>query len=366
MTEYGNVGHDAERFAATVVRSWVGARGTVTDLGDTPEPDFRIDYADGQLGIGEVTTHTDPAIEAMWSAAFESGQPQQINLPTGLGTWVAGLVAGANIKRLTREVGVLIESVKAQGIERLTIYYKWPRGEPYDTARWLGIDYLQSHPSGSEDVLIYFMPSSGGSYDGDPDVVTDWIEDVLSSEHYRDVTQKLLDRNEADERHGFVVANSASSFAPAQAMTQLDQALPGRAPQLPDGITHAWAFLGSPTRNTLSLHCGTACAGQRSLCPPSDVGGSRRSNRSSCRSPESRTHSTRSSCMRSIFSAGDPHLPTCTLSHARRLGHGWLAPFPPLSPYRGEGSGHWWCRGGNRPAPCRRICTGPGPGRRKY
>jgi hypothetical protein len=241
VTEYGHVGHEAERFAVTVLRIWVGARGIVTDLGDTPEPDFRIDYADGQVGIGEVTTHTDPAIEAMWSAAFESGQPQQINLSTGLGTWGAGLVAGANVKRLTREVGGLIESLKSQGIERLTIYYKWPRGEPSDTARRLGIDYLQSHPSGSEDVLIYFMPSSGGSYSGDPDVVTEWIEDVLSSEHYRDVTQKLLDRKEVNERHVFLLAHSASSFAPAQAMTQLDTALPSRALQLPDGITHAWA-----------------------------------------------------------------------------------------------------------------------------
>ena len=84
-----------------VVTAWVGARGRVTDLSAGHEPDFRIDYADGRLGLGEVTTHKHPTIEAMWAMAHRSGQPQMIDLPSGLGTWSAQLALSANNPRLS-------------------------------------------------------------------------------------------------------------------------------------------------------------------------------------------------------------------------------------------------------------------------
>ena len=95
------------------------------------------------------------------------------------------------------------------------MYDRWPRGEPGDTARRLGVEYLSSFPDQSADVLIYFIPSGGGgAYGGDPDVITQWIEDVLSSDSYLDVTEKLLKRK-ADERHVFLLADQRDLVCPA-------------------------------------------------------------------------------------------------------------------------------------------------------
>ena len=115
MTTHRNPTRDAEEFAVKVVEGWVGTTGTVIDLSAGHEPDFRIEYVDGRLGIGEVTTH-------------KSGQPQMIDLPSGLGTWSAQLVAGSNIPRLIKGVASLVQTVQQSGKTELTIYDKWPRG----------------------------------------------------------------------------------------------------------------------------------------------------------------------------------------------------------------------------------------------
>jgi hypothetical protein len=56
-----------------VVTAWVGARGRVTDLSAGHEPDFRIDYADGRVRLGEVTGDKHETVEAMWAMAHRSG-----------------------------------------------------------------------------------------------------------------------------------------------------------------------------------------------------------------------------------------------------------------------------------------------------
>jgi hypothetical protein len=241
VTMYGNPARDAETFAIAVVTAWVGARGTVIDLSAGHEPDFRIDYTDGRIGLGEVTTHKHPTGEAMWAMAHRSGQPQLIDLPSGLGTWSAQLALGANIPRLQIGVASLVEKVRELGLDPFTVDDHWPHGEPADTARRFGVEHLTYFPDGTGDVLYYFMPAGGGSYGGDPDAITEWIEELLASEAYADNTVKLLARM-ADERHVFVWADSATEFAPSQALTQLDRALPHRTPRLPPGITHLWAL----------------------------------------------------------------------------------------------------------------------------
>ncbi len=212
----------------------------MTDLSDGHEPDLRIDYLDGRLGIGEVTTHKKRNVEAMWAEAHKSGQPQVIDLPSGFGTWSAQLVAGSNIPRLIKGVVSLVQNVRQLGLVELTVYDAWPRGEPADEARHFGVEHLSHHPDEGEDVLYYFMPSGGGSYGGDPDVIVDWIDALLAMPEYADIMAKLLGRT-ADERHAFLWADSATDFGPSQALTRLDRAFPRRKPQLAQGITHVWA-----------------------------------------------------------------------------------------------------------------------------
>ena len=102
------------------------------------------------------------------------------------------------------------------------------------------------------------MPAGGGSYGGDPDVITDWIDMLLAMPEYADITAKLLART-ADERHAFLWADSATDFAPSHALMQLDRQRPQRGPQLAPGITHVWALSRfGPVPGNAALWDGTS------------------------------------------------------------------------------------------------------------
>jgi hypothetical protein len=52
-----------ERLAVATVRAWVAHWGTVDDTSGGHGPDFRIDYCDGRIGLGEVGWHVDPDVQ---------------------------------------------------------------------------------------------------------------------------------------------------------------------------------------------------------------------------------------------------------------------------------------------------------------
>ena len=62
-----------ERQAISIVKDWVGLRGTLRDTSSGNGPDFEIEYIDGRKAIGEVSTHIDPVTAAAWSAVRKKG-----------------------------------------------------------------------------------------------------------------------------------------------------------------------------------------------------------------------------------------------------------------------------------------------------
>jgi hypothetical protein len=230
--------------AVAMVRAWVGDRGRVTDRGDGPDPDLWIDYNDSRCAVGEVGWHPDPQMNAMWSGILKMDRHHIIDLATGLGQWQVGLELGANIKALRKRLPGLIEDLAARNIGRLNVADDWRPDGPTEAARRLGIRYLNRLSDLSDpgpDLVAIFPPGSGGFVPTNPDLIVNWIDDLLRNPDYVDVWAKLLPVD-ADERHVFFMAGSRTDFGVQQLLRELGSNMPTRTPQLPTGISHLWAM----------------------------------------------------------------------------------------------------------------------------
>jgi hypothetical protein len=228
--------------AVSIVRAWVGDQGQVIDQGEGPDPDFWIDYNDSRCAVGEVGWHPDPQMNAMMSGILKMKRHQIIDLAAGLGQWQAGLELGANIKALRKQLPRLIEELAAAGISDLHVSDDWPRDEPTETARRLGIRYMRRVGELSDpDRAVIFLPPTAGFMPTDPDLIVDWIDGLLRDPEYVDAWRKLLPVD-ADERHVFFMAGDRTDFGVRQLLRELGSSLPARAPQLPTGISHLWAM----------------------------------------------------------------------------------------------------------------------------
>jgi hypothetical protein len=234
--------------AVAMVRAWVDDRGQVIDRGDGPDPDFWIDYNDERCAVGEVGWHPDEQMQAMWSGILKMERHQIIDLDAGLGQWQVGLELGANIKALRKLLPGLIEDLAAAGIGHLSVADDWRPDGPTEAARRLGIRYLNRLGELSDpgpDLAVIFPPGTGGFMPTDPDLIVDWIDDLLRNPEYTDAWGKLL-HIDADERHVFFMAGSRTDFGVQQLLRELGSSLPTRAPQLPTGISHLWAMAARP------------------------------------------------------------------------------------------------------------------------
>ena len=69
MDDGGNPARRIEAKAIELLQTVVGESGRVVNTGEGTggRPDFRIDYLDGRVGVGEATWHEDPEYRAMWN-----------------------------------------------------------------------------------------------------------------------------------------------------------------------------------------------------------------------------------------------------------------------------------------------------------
>jgi len=238
-----NPARNLEKFAVAVVSLWVQTRGTVVDMSDGHEPDFRIDYNDGRTAIGEVGWHEDQELAEMWGNALKSDRPQQILLPTGCGQWGVKLKLGANIKNLHRGLPAAIRLLRERGVAQVEMVLEdWPRGEIGDALRALDIENIHCSGLDEPSIALYFMPGGGGVVGENADVVAEWFSLVLADPRRADTTRKLLER-EADERHVFLMTGGLTPFAADYNLRRLtDLPLPTQVPEVPAGITHVWGI----------------------------------------------------------------------------------------------------------------------------
>lgn len=240
----GNPARDIEVFAVNVLSRWVGERGRVehTGAGTGGGPDFRIEYVDGSVAVGEVGWDVDQRLAEMWSLLLTQPEHHVIRLQPGSGLWSLSLRPGAPIKRLLREVPALVEGLLESGVTRLNPDSGWGSSDLIAVAKSLGIGRVELTTTNEPEDggrAYYFFGSSGSFVPDDPDLIVDWLDDYLVNPRYADTCGKLLPID-ADERHIFVVAGSAAPPEASMFMLDLRSRAPGRAPRLPQGITHAW------------------------------------------------------------------------------------------------------------------------------
>jgi len=228
-----------ELLAAKIVGAWVGDSGIVTDTGSGHGPDFRIDYEDGRLGLGEVGWYEDPEVRSMWAAIHRQSTPQIIELPPGSGHWSADLSEGCSIRNLVRDLPKFVEELIAAGMSTSLDPVKDFDGRIYRLAAELGISEVRLFDPAGPDGATYFPPGDGGWIPDDPNIIVDWIEMVIADENYQDTTQKLL-KLPTDERHVFLVTGSSRSTAVNHRLETVGDLPPERSPALPEGITHIW------------------------------------------------------------------------------------------------------------------------------
>jgi hypothetical protein len=139
---YRHPARDVERYAVALVSQWLGDRSKLADTSPGHGTDFRIDYDDGGVAIGEVAWHADPVVQEMWANVFRREHHQVIDLRRGVGQWAVTVARGASIKRLYTDLPALIGSLAEVGSLELVISGNWPRGELADIARRLGVERI--------------------------------------------------------------------------------------------------------------------------------------------------------------------------------------------------------------------------------
>jgi hypothetical protein len=235
-----NPARDIEKIAVATVRTWLGDRGEVEDTSEGHDPDFRISYRDGRRAIGEVGWHEDEQTQAMWQAVFQQEQHQLVQLSEESGQWAAKLLVGAQIKTLHRKLPDFIRTLNRTGVTHLEPPYLRTDDPHRIAAERLGIEYIHRAADDEPSRAIYFLPATGGAIPTDPDVIVDWIDQVLADPAYHDTTAKLLAVRIVDERHVFIMSGSQTPFAADERLQRVGQALPNCAPNVPQGITHVW------------------------------------------------------------------------------------------------------------------------------
>ena len=226
-----------EKIAIEILQNWVGPAGTVLDLGKGDGPDFKILYTDGREAIGEVGLHEDPEVAEAWVAIHKSATPQQIQLPAGTGMWAVGFSTVPNIKRIKSQLPLFLVQLHNQEIFHLDVNEVYPRDEIGDLARDLGIDYLTCYKEYEQDLVTYFLPTTGGAIPTDPDLIVDWVESGLLSEDFKDSWTKLLPFR-SQEKHVFFMTSNRTVFGIDEIIQS--QVLPKKHPHLPGALTHIW------------------------------------------------------------------------------------------------------------------------------
>lgn len=237
-----NPARDVEQFAVLMVRQWVGDRGVVTDASKGHDPDFRIDYHDGRVALGEVKWHADETIQAMWGGVFGRERHQIVELESGRGQWAAHLVPVATIKVLYRKLPDLVDRLLAEGQLELNVCDAWPRGELPETARDLGLDRLAQVMKDEPSYVYLAVPGKGGAVPMDPDLIVDWVDGMIREPRYANKIAKLV-ALEADERHVFFMAGTATDFGQEQVLMRAGRdVVPTRGPDVSPAITHVWGI----------------------------------------------------------------------------------------------------------------------------
>ena len=247
--------------AARVTSRFMGARVVIQDDGTSGRvPDLLIDYPDRQAAEVEVVVDMDPSYGATYAGLLRwYGQiPAELPVPESDRVWFVVPAAGANAKRLRKELPPAILTIAAT-LDEIPGTMTWIEGiepgapEKSDPLRRLGISDIGSRPTeeGENGKVFVYGPRLYRSGDDSWPGVLEWISEFLASPARDDVRRKLGASFSA-ERHVFVAASFTSPWGAFDGLGNEDAPLPERAPDLPAEITHLWLWTVPPVGRCLA------------------------------------------------------------------------------------------------------------------
>lgn len=226
--------------AARVITEWMGARGKAVPVGGHFE-DFRLEYADGRVGIGEVKRITGESHQKMWQALLAMSPAQSLPLTDGLGTWAVSISVETPLKGLATKLEEIAVALMAEGIHDAQILSEWPRGEAYDQLRKLRISRIWQQTDTGAGIAWLFHEGVGGQLPLSAEALNPWIESYLDQE--KSSLRNSLARlhgSAAEERHLFLWAEDGLPDGLRLFLSYHPDRPPQGTPKVPDFLTHLW------------------------------------------------------------------------------------------------------------------------------
>ncbi len=195
------------------------------------------------FGAMEVTAAADADLIECWKLL--NGHGNRWIAPGIAGGWAVSVQPTARVKRLIKELFLLLQALERAGLDSL------PRrsaswGQLTVTAQNLGV--VRARQGGTSfPGSIYVTPQisqerSSGWVAPTGDALSEWMSEWIIDPSRADNLTKLR-RSAASERHLFVIAPGIESTAPfsvTDLLMRADAPLPTVAPVLPDEVTHVW------------------------------------------------------------------------------------------------------------------------------
>lgn len=229
----------AEEVAADLVQTVVGSLGTVTHVGESDGPDFRIRYRDGRSGIGEVKLDMDPRRRAAWVALTSREPSQRTKLAPKSGIWSVSTRPDPDVRALDRKLPHLISEMIELQLDMLD-EYSWPRPALFEECLRTGITRLTLIDESGNDEAVVFPQSWSGVVPLDANSAIPWIEALFAPEHrYQKSWQRLEEAPDA-EKHAFIWISDASPNDLQMRISFHPETAPTMSPRLPHWLTHLW------------------------------------------------------------------------------------------------------------------------------
>lgn len=213
-------------------------------------PDLKIDYSgqdrDRPAGFIEVVSDTSRSWRRLHHAL--DGGNTELLVPGLTYDWWVWPKVNARISTLLPALPGLLRRLDQAGEtfdhlrESSDGLQRRMRASPFfEEINKLGIAELVAGAEANGDAVVRFvLPGNGGPAEVDMNRLASWSEEFLGDQDISDVRRKLAATN-APERHAFVVVTLMSEWAVHHALTRDGYGqLPGRAPALPEDVTHLW------------------------------------------------------------------------------------------------------------------------------
>lgn len=200
----------------------------------------------------EVTQDADEDLEALSSKTLEQENGERIPLPAGRGFWIIGLTRDSKLSSLNSDtICSLIDVMKEEGTNDYRVTVDPPKDRLGNLCRQHSITGLRRTETKGDyayRALPFQNQNEHNLIDGSPELIAEYLEQLLASPAISAKIQGLLVRAGNLDPHLAVIISSATDYSVGFRMEGHSQSspLPTRGIELPLGLAALWfASFGS-------------------------------------------------------------------------------------------------------------------------